>query len=79
MMDSIIAFTSTSLFLFIVLGTLLMAFACMAVARSKGYSGLSWFFIGLVIGILGLIIIACFPSNVKEKLPENPKPRYRGL
>lgn len=62
--------------------SIIFAFACMAVAGAKGYNRASWWFIGLIIGIIGLIIIACFPSN--EKLNEksegiNSKHKYRGL
>jgi energy-coupling factor transporter transmembrane protein EcfT len=57
---------------------IIFAFACMAIAGAKGYSRLSWLFIGFVLGILGLIIIACFPSRESTK-DINTGPKYRGL
>lgn len=32
------------------------------IASSKGRSGGGWFFIGLILGIFGIILIACMPS-----------------
>jgi len=39
------------------------AVVCAIIASSKGRSGVGWFFIGLLLGIFGLILIACLPSN----------------
>ncbi|WP_352827898.1 zinc ribbon domain-containing protein [Mesorhizobium sp. M0830] len=33
-----------------------------AIASSKGRSGFGWFLIGALIGIFGIILIACLPS-----------------
>lgn len=33
-----------------------------AIASSKGRSGIGWFLIGAVLGIFGIILVACLPS-----------------
>ena len=40
--------------------------ACAMIASSRGRSGIAWFFIGLVSGCLGLIIVLVLP-NLKEE------------
>ncbi|ACM35620.1 MULTISPECIES: zinc ribbon domain-containing protein [Rhizobium/Agrobacterium group] len=35
------------------------------IATSKGRSGVGWFFVGMLISIFGIILVACLPS-VKE-------------
>ncbi len=62
-------------FIFIGFFALIFAFSCMAIAGAKGYDRLSWWLIGFILGILGLIIIACFPSKEKQET----KPKYRGM
>ncbi len=39
--------------------SLLFAIICAVIASVKRRSGVAWFFIGLITGILGLIIICC--------------------
>jgi len=62
--------------IFVVCMWLVFAFSCMAIAGAKGYDKISWFLIGFILGIIGLIIIACFPSKVVTK---DTKPKYRGM
>lgn len=38
-----------------------------AVARSKGRNAVGWFFIGLVAGCIGIIIVACLPNLNEER------------
>ncbi|MFD1985894.1 zinc ribbon domain-containing protein [Mesorhizobium newzealandense] len=33
-----------------------------AIGSSKGRSGVGWFFIGAILGIFGIILVACLPS-----------------
>ena len=40
--------------------------ACAMIASSKGRSGVAWFFIGLISGCIGLIIVLVLP-NLKEE------------
>jgi hypothetical protein len=42
---------------------LVIAFACASIARSKGLSAGGYFFLGLFLGVIGLIIVACVPAN----------------
>jgi len=44
---------------------LICAFAAMAIAASKGRSQVGWFFGGLLLGVTGIIIVACI-SNLKH-------------
>lgn len=41
---------------------LLFGVATGVIAAGKGRSGLGWFLLGCVIGVFGLVIIACLPS-----------------
>ena len=73
-----ISITATTIWISGFIYAIIFAFSCMAVAGAKGYSKGSWWFIGLLLGIIGLIIIACFPS--KEVIKDIPaKPKYHGL
>ncbi|MGR3823859.1 MAG: zinc ribbon domain-containing protein [Salipiger marinus] len=45
------------------------------IANSKAYSGIAWFFIGLVLGIFGLILIACLPSHKNDVTPAGYSPK----
>jgi hypothetical protein len=40
---------------------------CAAIASGKGRSGVAWFFIGALIGLIGLIIILCLPNLKQEQ------------
>ena len=51
------------MFLFIII---LCGILCAAIAASKGRSAIGWFLIGVFLGLLGVIIIACL-SNLKEE------------
>ncbi len=42
---------------------LIFSFSCMAIAKAKGYNPAAWWFIGFVLGLIGLFILACFPSK----------------
>ena len=35
------------------------AIACAVIATDKGRSGFGWFFLGLVLGLFALVMIAC--------------------
>ena len=41
---------------------LICAFVTAIIASSKGRSGVGWFFVGLLISVFGIILIACLPS-----------------
>jgi hypothetical protein len=36
---------------------------CAAIASAKGRSAIGWFFLGSLLGLLGVIIIVCLSSN----------------
>jgi hypothetical protein len=42
---------------------IISAVVCAIIASSKGRSEVGWFFIGVGIGIFGVILIACLPST----------------
>ncbi|MGR3494093.1 hypothetical protein [Citreimonas sp.] len=46
---------------------LICAVVTAIIASSKGRSGFGWFLIGAVIGVFGIILIACLPSLAEEK------------
>lgn len=37
------------------------AVICAGVASSKGRSGVGWFFLGLLLGLIGVVIVLCLP------------------
>ncbi|MCM2440712.1 hypothetical protein HGO34_13405 [Agrobacterium vitis] len=39
------------------------------IATAKGRSGVGWFFVGLLISIFGIILIACLPSLKATETP----------
>lgn len=41
---------------------LLFGVATGVIAAGKGRSGLGWFLLGCILGIFGLVIVACLPS-----------------
>lgn len=43
----------------------LCAIVTAIIASSKGRSGVGWFLVGCVIGIFGIILVACMPSLKK--------------
>ena len=43
--------------------TVISTIACPIIASKKGRSGVGWFFGGLLLGGIGLIIIACLPEK----------------
>lgn len=43
--------------------TVMSATACPFIAYNKGRSAVGWFFGGLFLGAIGLIIICCLSSN----------------
>ena len=45
---------------------LICGLICVAIASSKGRNAVGWFFVGFLIGIIGLIICACM-SNLNEE------------
>lgn len=55
--------------------------ACAAIANSKGRSPVGWFFIGLLLGCIGLIIILCLSNEnevrEKERIQEDMNRRLR--
>lgn len=55
---------------------LLMGIICAIVASNKGRSGIGWFFLGLLLGIIALIIIACL-SNKKTWITSNTNVYYQ--
>ncbi len=44
---------------------IITGFIAAAIASAKGRSVVAWFFVGFLIGIIGIIIVACMP-NLKE-------------
>lgn len=51
----------------------LCAVGSAVIATSKGRSGFGWFFLGLIFGIFGLIMIAGMPTlKVAQELPPPP-------
>jgi glucan phosphoethanolaminetransferase (alkaline phosphatase superfamily) len=61
--EYVLPFTAFLPWLVVFIFALIFAFSCMAIAKAKGYNQLTWWFIGFVLGIIGLIILACFPSK----------------
>jgi len=55
--------------------------ACAAIANSKGRSPVGWFFIGLLLGCVGLIIILCLSNEnearEKERIQDDVNRRLR--
>ncbi len=47
----------------IILIWLVCAVVTAIIASAKGRFGFGWFFVGLLLGIFGLILIACLPSK----------------
>lgn len=45
---------------------IICAFVCAAIADSKKRSMVGWFFIGLLIGVFGIILVAVLPSMAPE-------------
>jgi hypothetical protein len=45
---------------------LIMGVVCAIIAHSKGRSAIGWFFVGLLLGLIGLIIVLVI-SNVREE------------
>ena len=50
------------IFLSFIFVWLIAALVCGIIASSKGRNGFGWFCIGLLIGIFGIILLACLPS-----------------
>jgi len=48
--------------MFIVITWLICGVVTGIIASSKGRTGVGWFLIGCILGIFGLILIACLPS-----------------
>ncbi len=42
------------------------------IAASKGRSGAGWLMIGLLLGIFGVILVACMPAVPKEAVATSP-------
>ena len=42
---------------------IIIGIICASIASSKKRSGVGWFFGGLFLGLIGLIIIACLPKK----------------
>jgi hypothetical protein len=55
----------------LLLGWLFFAIVTAAIASGKGRSGFGWLLIGLLLGIFGVILIACMPR--KEILYDEPQ------
>ena len=45
---------------------LIMGVVCAVIGQSKGRSGVGWFFVGLLLGLIGLIIVLVVP-NLREQ------------
>lgn len=52
--------------MFLIFG-LIFGIICAAIAHSKGRSAVGWFFVGFLIGLIGLIIILCMSDLKKER------------
>ena len=50
------------MFEFVAIVWFLCAITCAVIASGKNRNGVGWFFIGLLIGIFGLIMIICLPA-----------------
>ena len=48
---------------------IICAVVCAVIAESKNRSAVGWFFIGLVLGILGVILVAVLPSPAQSVQP----------
>ena len=46
-----------------IINTIISMIACPIIAGYKNRSVIGWFFGGLLLGLIGLIIIACLPSK----------------
>lgn len=46
-----------------VINTLISVVACPIIASSKNRSAAGWFFGGLFLGLIGLLIVACLPRK----------------
>lgn len=56
----------TTMTIFIVLGvinTIISTIACPIIAGYKGRSVIGWIFGGFILGLIGLIIVACLPHK----------------
>ena len=56
--------------MFIILGiivTLISVVACPVIAKEKNRSAVGWFFGGLFLGVIGIIIVACLPDLSVKK------------
>ena len=50
---------------------IILGFACASIAKSKNRDQAAWFFGGLFLGLIGLIIIALLPDLDKTKSEAN--------
>jgi hypothetical protein len=50
---------------------LMCGVACGVIASNKGRSGVGWFLLGCVLGIFGLIIVACLSKKAMSKRHED--------
>jgi len=71
---------SGSTWVIIVIIWLIFAIACAAIAKSKGREPVGYFFLGLILGIIGLIITAVMPSvkpvpTYQQPYPPQPYPQ----
>lgn len=48
------------------INTIFSAVACPIIAYQKGRSVAGWFFGGLLLGFIGLIIVACLPKTISK-------------
>jgi hypothetical protein len=54
------------------------AVVCAIIASSKGRSGVGWFFVGLLIGMFGIILVACLPSLKAQPVTYSTPPTANG-
>ncbi len=63
--------------------SLLFAIICAAVAIYKKRSGVAWFFIGFMLGMIGFVIICCLnkvrPPKVADEIEKLSELRQRGI
>ena len=55
---------------------IIIGFVCVSIMKKKGYDTLvGWFFCGLCLGVIGLIICLCIEDKTKQ-IPPSPFDRY---
>ena len=59
-------------------GMVLMGAICAAIATNRGRSPLGWFFIGIIGGCIGLILVLVLPDLKKEEETKRREKRLRG-